>query len=116
MVVDLTPPHKVKCTYPDCVRSFDTVKEMKGHKLSDPDHNYCKKCDVDCGDWDDFTQHKVNAMAPWLEDGDKKGSGENPKHIVCEFCGEDFKSFGGRKLHRKQVRDLHLLKIHRMLC
>lgn len=111
MPIQLTPPTKVKCTYNDCLQSFDTLKEMKAHKLSEPDHNYCKKCDVDCGDWDDFTQHKVNAMAPWLEGSNKEDRGENPKHIVCEFCGEDFKSFGGRKLHRKQVSELDFIAI-----
>ena len=26
-----------------------------------------------------------------------------PTHITCEFCGTDFKSFGGRKAHREQL-------------
>jgi hypothetical protein len=33
----------------------------------------------------------------------KDNKDEQPNHIVCEFCGEDFKSFGGRKRHRDQV-------------
>ena len=103
MVAQLDPVNKVKCTYKACAKSFDTVKEMKAHKLLEPEHNYCKKCDVDCGDWTDLTQHKVDAMAPWLEGRMKDHPEISPKHIVCEFCGEDFKSFGGRKKHREQV-------------
>ena len=99
----LDPIRRVKCTYVDCVRSFATFKEMKLHKQTEPEHNYCKKCDVDCDDWEHLTQHKVDSMAPFL-DGKMKGSDDKPAHIVCEFCGEDFKSLGGRKKHREQVR------------
>lgn len=93
----------IKCTYPDCNKRFDTVKEMKYHKLADPEHFYCKKCDVDCEDDDHLKLHKVVAMAPWVEGRLKGNKDESPKHIVCEFCGMDFKSFGGRKIHREQV-------------
>lgn len=44
-----------ECTYPNCIRRFATLKEMKYHKVDDPDHYYCKKCDVDCEDWEDLT-------------------------------------------------------------
>ena len=98
----------VKCTYPDCMKYFKTEKEMKGHKLLEPEHNYCKKCNVDCKDWEDLIQHKVMAMTPFLEGRMKHNEDENPKHIVCEFCGVDFKSFGGRKRHREQVSHYHL--------
>lgn len=102
MPAELTPLKRFECTYDGCAKSFDTEKEMKRHKLDAPEHDYCKKCGVDCKDWDDLTQHKVDKMAPFLE-GKKRNSGESPAHIVCEFCGEDFKSFGGRERHRKQV-------------
>lgn len=102
MVAELDPVRKFPCTYPDCAKSFASLKEMKLHKQLDPDHDYCKKCDVDCASWVDLTGHKVAAMAPFLE-GQMKDSDESPKHIVCEFCGQDFKSFGGRKRHREQV-------------
>lgn len=26
-----------------------------------------------------------------------------PKHIVCEFCGQEYKTFGARRMHREQV-------------
>lgn len=93
---------EIKCTYADCNKHFHTEKEMIRHKLSEPEHNYCKKCDVDCTSWDDLTQHKVSLMAGFWNDKVARESGASPKHITCEFCGEDFKSFGGRKKHRSQ--------------
>ncbi|KAK6438664.1 hypothetical protein LTR95_005124 [Oleoguttula sp. CCFEE 5521] len=95
----------IPCTYPSCTFAFATTSEMKGHKLTDPKHHYCRKCDTDCLDWSDLTQHKIDAMAPWLELPQSHPAiySRNPKHIVCEFCGEDFKSFGGRKEHRKMT-------------
>lgn len=93
----------VKCTYSDCSKYFETEKLMKAHKLAEPEHNYCKKCNVDCKDWEHLTLHKVAAMQPFLDGKMKDNPDELPKHIVCEFCGIDFKSFGGRKLHREQV-------------
>ncbi|KAK5115847.1 hypothetical protein LTR85_009441 [Meristemomyces frigidus] len=90
-----------KCTYVGCNKHFNTEKEMKTHKLSEPEHNYCKKCDIDCKSWDDLTQHKVSMMSEFMHDKDRLPE-SSPKHITCEFCGEDFKSFGGRKKHRSQ--------------
>jgi hypothetical protein len=90
-----------------CGKYFETEKDMKRHKKADPEHYYCKKCDVDCEDWDDLTRHKVKLMEPWLggrpADADKD---DHPVHITCEFCGEDFKTFGGRKKHRELVSEL----------
>lgn len=84
---------------------FDTLEAMKLHKKYDPEHFYCKKCDFDAEDWEDLTNHKIENMAPYLEgvEGKVKKFDEDLKHIACEFCGEDFKSFGGRKRHRQQV-------------
>nr|OQO27401.1 hypothetical protein B0A51_05037 [Rachicladosporium sp. CCFEE 5018] len=95
----------IRCTYRSCTFTFATTNDMKAHKLTDPAHHYCKKCDTDCLDWSDLTQHKIDAMAPWLELHKDHPDiyNSNPKHIVCEFCGEDFKSFGGRKEHRKMM-------------
>lgn len=93
----------VKCTYIRCENRFATVKDMKRHKQCATDHFYCKKCDVDCLDWAALTEHKVEAMRPWLEGQMGDRPDEHPNHIVCEFCGEDFRSFGGRKGHREQV-------------
>nr|POF14090.1 hypothetical protein CFP56_03114 [Quercus suber] len=107
------PP--VKCTYPQCHQHFATEKDMKKHKQDNPEHSYCRKCNMDCEDWEALLQHKIDAMSPWLEGKmmqyardtaaaeDDKNNLPAPKHIVCEFCGADFKSFGGRKRHRAQV-------------
>ncbi|KAF2165236.1 hypothetical protein M409DRAFT_67484 [Zasmidium cellare ATCC 36951] len=95
--------HQVKCTHSDCEKLFETDKEMRRHKRDNPQHFYCYKCDVDCEDWEDLTRHKVDMMAPFLERRVIATDDNKPKHIVCEFCGEDFKSFGGRKLHRQQA-------------
>ncbi|KAK4539967.1 hypothetical protein LTR36_009937 [Oleoguttula mirabilis] len=93
---------KIKCTYGDCNKRFNSEKEMKGHKLSEPEHNFCKKCNVDCTSWEDLTQHKVSMMSEFMHDKLREPDAA-PKHITCEFCGEDFKSFGGRKRHRSQM-------------
>lgn len=94
----------VQCTYADCSKYFETEQDMKYHKTSAPEHDYCKKCDVDCLDFEDLTQHKVSAMQPFLEGRMRHNKDVSPAHIVCEFCGMDFKSFGGRDKHRKTVR------------
>lgn len=104
----------VKCTYGHCSMRFDTEREMKYHKKNDPEHFYCKRCNVDCVDFEDLTQHKVDMMRPWLEK-QTRPAGESPQHIVCEFCGKDFKSFGGRKLHREQV-SLKVRKLRGCIC
>lgn len=101
---------RVKCTYGDCSKRFATEKEMKRHKVDATEHFYCKKCNVDCVDWDEFVRHKVDAMWPWLDGRMRDNKDESPKHIVCEFCGQDFKSFGGRKLHREQASLPHLIE------
>lgn len=102
MVAGLEPLRAVPCTYPDCARSFDTLKKMKQHKVEDPAHFYCKKCDVDCESWVALTQHKVDSMVPYLHHGEARDKDAGATHIVCEFCGEEFNSFGGRKLHRQR--------------
>ena len=98
-----SPKLKFKCTYDECTKRFETEKEMKRHKANEPEHAYCKKCNVDCDDWEHLVQHKVDAMQPWVQGKLKRNKGTSPVHICCEFCGEDFKSFGGRKIHRMDV-------------
>ncbi|EME47889.1 hypothetical protein DOTSEDRAFT_69724 [Dothistroma septosporum NZE10] len=119
----------VKCDYPylECDKLFKTEKEMKQHKHKEPDHFYCSKCEkldnkkrddgikagityppkkpaqFDFEDWDAFSVHKVDAMAPFVEGRQKPTDDNPPPHITCEFCGEDFKSFGGRKRHRADM-------------
>ncbi|EME86260.1 uncharacterized protein MYCFIDRAFT_82185 [Pseudocercospora fijiensis CIRAD86] len=92
----------VPCSYADCQHRFDTVEDMIHHKIREPSHFYCKKCKVDCADWEGLLAHQVDMMAPFL--GEKKrDSGERPTHIVCELCGITFKSMGGRRDHRRQA-------------
>lgn len=104
---------RVKCTYAGCDETWSDEKAMKRHKdtmtkdkANTPDlvHWYCKRCDFDGMDYDDLLQHKLDAMAPFLYNDCNKIDGKGPDHIVCEFCGEDFKCGGGRLLHRKKVR------------
>jgi len=52
----------LKCTYSDCQKHFETVKDMKSHKKYTDEHDYCKPCDIDFKDWESFTQHKVSLM------------------------------------------------------
>lgn len=104
MAVPLDPLRPFACNKAGCYNSFETDKELKYHKVNDPTHFYCKKCDVDCEDWLSLTQHKIDSMAPFLElRNNTLPDGAKLKHIVCEFCGEDFKSMGGRQLHRETV-------------
>ncbi|KAK4960754.1 hypothetical protein LTR28_004959 [Elasticomyces elasticus] len=102
MFTPLTPLKGVKCTYPQCYNSFNTQQDMKRHKISSAEHDYCKKCDYDAVDWDDLLQHKVTMMEPFLRK-ENQGCKSKPPHIVCEFCGVDFKSVGGREMHRRQA-------------
>ena len=96
----------VPCSYATfpikCQHRFPDKQSMIAHKISDPTHFYCKRCKVDCEDWQSLVDHKVDMMAPFIE-GRKKIRDEKPMHIVCEFCGEDYKSFDGRKRHRAMV-------------
>ncbi|KAF2863258.1 hypothetical protein K470DRAFT_211469 [Piedraia hortae CBS 480.64] len=92
-----------QCTYTDCGEVFPTLKEMKTHKVKNLDHFYCKKCDVDCDSWEDLKQHKVRAMTPYLDSINRDPNDLRPPHITCEFCGMDFRSFGGRRIHREQM-------------
>lgn len=103
-LVPFQQSHTIKCTKEDCEQLFATEKEMRRHKKYDPDHFYCHRCKVDCEDWEDLTRHKVEEMAPYLDGRIEIDETNLPKHIVCEFCGEEFRSFGGRKIHRTQVR------------
>lgn len=93
----------IKCSYEDCEQRFETLKGMQRHKKYDANHHYCKRCDIDFDSWEELKAHKIEDMAPFVE-GKKEPTPEHmPKHIVCEFCGMDFKSFGGRKIHRDQM-------------
>lgn len=53
---DNTKTLPFECTYPKCIMRFATLKEMKLHKKEDPNHYYCKRCDVDCENHDALIQ------------------------------------------------------------
>lgn len=76
---------------------------MRSHKYNSDDHNYCKRCDYDGKDWDDLLQHKIDAMAPFIVGEKRNDKHKEMMHIVCEFCGMEFKSFAGHERHRTQV-------------
>lgn len=59
---DNTKTLPFECTMSECIMRFGTVKEMKLHKTRDPAHFYCKRCDVDCVDWDDLVQVRAAAI------------------------------------------------------
>ena len=105
MNVPLDPIRDFPCTIPGCYKSFDTDRQIRYHKHEEPTHFYCKRCNVDIEPqtWDAYVEHKVEAMAPWVECRRDRRQDGSPQHIVCEFCGEDFKCFGGRLRHREAV-------------
>ncbi|KAL4931972.1 putative C2H2 finger domain protein [Aspergillus undulatus] len=80
------PPRIFKCTFPNCKFSFRTDQEMKKHKSTYLDHEYCPKCDLDCESEEQILLHKIKSK----------------KHIVCPICGIDFGSEGGRDRHIRQ--------------
>ncbi|KAI9794947.1 MAG: hypothetical protein M1833_007321 [Piccolia ochrophora] len=75
------------CTFPQCMATFDSERLLKNHKINNPDHVYCKICDLDFVDDDMLLIHKI----------------ESEKHITCIVCSEDFRSMGGRDLHYEQM-------------
>lgn len=92
---------KLQCTFADCYVTVEghgldedaartkAQSRLIRHKLQNDSHDYCKKCNLDFGCYDDFTQHKA----------------ESPDylHISCPWCGRDFKSHDGRNAHIAQV-------------
>jgi len=87
MLAALVPAKKYACTFKGCVAAFDNPKDLRKHKRSAEDHEYCSKCDEDFESWDDLVAHKASS----------------DEHISCKFCGEDFKTKSGRDRHIKQV-------------
>jgi len=97
----------VKCTYGWCDETFDSEKVMKEHKAHAKDHYYCKRCDYTAVSWETLLEHKVEQMQPYLFSiktltKDDKKNGIRIMHIVCEFCGEEFKTWTVREKHRLQ--------------
>ncbi|GAB7347279.1 hypothetical protein MBLNU459_g3366t1 [Dothideomycetes sp. NU459] len=107
MAASLQPLKEWKCTYAACFNSFASEEQMINHKKRDHEF-YCKKCASDGVDWEDDLRHKINDMTDVIYRGRRLINNDGKvkrsfKHIVCEFCGEDFKSLGGRDLHKKQM-------------
>ncbi|BDD55272.1 hypothetical protein MAP00_000810 [Monascus purpureus] len=82
----------VRCTYSDCPEVFASVREMKAHKIRDPEHDYCRRCDLDFEDEERLLLHKLKMNT--IE--------QRNDHIACPICGVDFKSDGGRAFHIRQ--------------
>ena len=51
---------KIKCSYEDCYRTFKSQELMIQHKIKEPAHEYCKRCDVDCEDDMEYLIHQMN--------------------------------------------------------
>ncbi|KAL3478690.1 hypothetical protein BJX99DRAFT_256340 [Aspergillus californicus] len=80
------PPFRIPCSYRSCKFEFKTINEMKRHKNTYPDHEYCPKCDEDYDTEEQLLIHMI----------------KSDKHIVCPICGNEFRSEGGRDGHIRQ--------------
>ncbi|KAI9037860.1 putative C2H2 finger domain protein [Aspergillus affinis] len=81
-----TTPSKIRCTYRSCNLFFDSLIEMKRHKIVEAEHDYCRVCDEDFVDEEHLLIHKISS----------------DKHIVCPICGMEYRSEGGRDGHIRQ--------------
>ncbi|KAF2087359.1 hypothetical protein K490DRAFT_65750 [Saccharata proteae CBS 121410] len=88
MVVPLDQLKRHKCSKEGCAASYDELKDLWRHMEREVDHDYCDKCKHLAVDWDDLVEHKIKSPTA---------------HIACKFCGEDFKSAGGRDRHIKMA-------------
>ena len=60
---------------------------------------YCKSCDYNTSDKNDFKRHKLTRKHLKMENGNKKtGSVEN----MCENCGKQYKHRSGLSRHKKK--------------
>lgn len=67
---------KIKCSYDDCHKHFKSYESMIEHKIKEPTHEYCKRCDVDCEDDIAYLIHQMN----------------NPKHSEYRSRGSSTRS------------------------
>ena len=51
----------IKCTYEGCFKRFKDNEAMIKHKIKEPAHDYCKRCDQDCNDDLDFLIHQISS-------------------------------------------------------
>ncbi|KAL4871106.1 hypothetical protein BDV12DRAFT_194752 [Aspergillus spectabilis] len=80
------PPQRIPCSFSNCKLFFPTLKAMKKHKSADAEHDYCRKCDLDCDTEEQLLIHMI----------------KSDKHIVCPVCAIEFGSEGGRDGHIRQ--------------
>ncbi|KAJ9639164.1 hypothetical protein H2204_004073 [Knufia peltigerae] len=83
---------KIKCTYEDCFRHFESQSSMITHKIKDIKHCYCKLCDLDFPDDMHLFIHQLGT----------------PAHICCPVCALEFKSIAGRDRHVEQSLMQHI--------
>ncbi|KAL4883389.1 hypothetical protein BJY04DRAFT_184549 [Aspergillus karnatakaensis] len=79
-------PFRIPCSFPDCKFFFPDLKAMRRHKNADPEHDYCRRCDLDFESEEHLLIHKI----------------KSDDHIVCPLCGIEFGSEGGRDGHIRQ--------------
>ena len=75
----------LECSFRGCITRCKSLKELKRHKKAK--HDYCKLCNIDFADWDEYHAHKMESTA----------------HIVCPVCSADFRTQDGRNAHVRQV-------------
>ncbi|KAJ5611051.1 C2H2 finger domain protein [Penicillium lagena] len=74
---------KVVCSFKGCLQDFDSEKAMRAHKMYDPKHEYCAKCNMDFGDRTEYYIHRIMSN----------------KHFMCPICTVEFRSSTGREIH-----------------
>ena len=73
------------CSFENCLKAYDTKRELRHHKKDV--HDYCSICKIDFPNWDAYHEHKVTSKA----------------HITCPLCSADFATADGRNRHSKTV-------------
>ena len=93
----------INCTYDDCPKTFKTGDAMVKHKVKDPVHSYCKKCDVDCKDDLEYLIHQIESS----NHGELALESNlliSRLPVACPICGREFQSKSGRDSHVELVR------------
>ena len=50
-----------KCSFENCYKHFESRVSMIKHKMKDPMHSYCKKCDHDAKDDTELLIHQITS-------------------------------------------------------
>lgn len=94
----MAPKHRsIKCTFDNCFANFNSKKQMRAHKRSAPEHEYCHICDLDFADWDPYMAHMTD-----VDDARKDN-----QHICCRYCGFVFST--------REARDKHVTHVSLLL-